>query len=62
MWIHFAGAIYSATTIFVFPLLVLAAIAGAEILLDRTLLLVSVHAAKIKTSQLRQFGPATCSS
>jgi len=37
MWIHFAGAIYSATTIFLLPLLGIAAIAGLEVLLDRTL-------------------------
>jgi hypothetical protein len=48
MWIHFAEALYSAMTIFVLPLLVLAAIAGAEILLDRTLLLFSNHAGKSK--------------
>ena len=48
MWIHFAEALYSATTIFVLPLLALAAIAGVEILLDRTLLLFSNHADKAK--------------
>jgi hypothetical protein len=37
MWIHFAEALYSATTIFALPLLVIAAMAGAEALLDRTL-------------------------
>jgi hypothetical protein len=41
MWIHFAEALYSAMTIFVLPLLVLAAIAGVEILLDRTLRLLA---------------------
>jgi hypothetical protein len=48
MWIHFAGALYSAMTIFVLPLLVLAAMAGVEILLDRTLRLFSNRAAKSK--------------
>lgn len=37
MWIHFAEAIYSAMTLFFLPLLFLAAMAGAELLLDRTL-------------------------
>jgi hypothetical protein len=37
MWIHLAQAIYSAMTLFALPLLFLAAMAGAEVLLDRTL-------------------------
>jgi hypothetical protein len=46
MWIHFIEAIYSAMTIFVFPLLVLVAMACIEILLDRTLRLFSSRAGK----------------
>lgn len=48
MWVHFAGALYSATTIFVLPLLVLVAMAGVEILLDRALRLFSSRAGKSK--------------
>jgi hypothetical protein len=48
MWLHFAEALYSAMTLFVLPLLVLAAMAGAEILLDRTLLLFSNRTGKSK--------------
>ena len=46
MWIHFAEAIYSAMTLFVLPLLFLAAMAGMEVLLDRTLRLYTQRAGK----------------
>jgi len=37
MWVHFAEAVYSAMTLFVLPLLLLAAMVGAVVLLDRNL-------------------------
>ena len=49
MWIHFAEAIYSAMTLFFLPLLFLAAMAGAEMLLDRTL--------RLCRSRSGRFGP-----
>lgn len=55
MWIHFAEALYSAMTIFVLPLLVLAAIAGVEILLDRTLRLLNNRAGRFPMPG--SFGP-----
>jgi hypothetical protein len=48
MWIHFAESVGSAMAIFVGPLLLLVAMVGAEVLLDRTLRLFSDRAVKSK--------------
>jgi hypothetical protein len=56
MWVHFAEAVYSAMTLFVLPLLLLAAMAGAEVLLDRTLRIWSATCSSRERNQGKSHG------